>query len=272
MHAHPQPLIHMHAPHTRGPHKHARIALGHTCPVGLWSLATVMSIFSNTVQTGEKPWPSALLSEPVHHCHSGSVVQNSSFLSRWSPPDWTCSVQPLISLSGVPTDSLLLQLIPVCWPRYGPMPAICALAVGGRLVRKSFDRCNDGVIHMGILTPLKHNHMHEIATCWNGNAWLWRENAQILQFTGRDGDVGEAHTSQLPDQTGCPTSPASVHEHSPFFFFSFLHHMCEFYHNGWGFQRILDRSNKPQQAVNPASQPPTETGTVGGEVRVGIGI
>lgn len=61
----------------------------HTCPIGLRSLATVMSIFSNTVQTGEKPWPSTLLSEPVHHCHSGSLVQNSSFLSCWSPPDWT---------------------------------------------------------------------------------------------------------------------------------------------------------------------------------------
>lgn len=39
-----------------------------------------------------KPWPSAFLSEPVHHCQCGSVVQNSSCLSRWSPPDWTRSV------------------------------------------------------------------------------------------------------------------------------------------------------------------------------------
>ncbi len=80
-----------------------------------------------------------------------------------------------------------------------------------------------------------------------------------------------AHMSQMLDQTGCPTSPASVHEQRPFSFLS-LHHMCEFYHNDWGFQRTLDLSNKPQQAVNPASQPPTETRTVSGEVRVGIGI
>lgn len=71
---------------------HIHHTLRHTCPAGLWSLVTVMSIFLNTVQTGEKPRPSALLSEPVHHCHSGSVVQNSSFLSRWSLPDWTWSV------------------------------------------------------------------------------------------------------------------------------------------------------------------------------------
>lgn len=83
--------------------------------------------------------------------------------------------------------------------------------------------------------------------------------------------VKHAHTSQLLNQTGCPTSPASVHEHRPFLSLS-LRHMCEFYRNGWGFQRTLDLSNKPQQAVNPASQPPTETGTVSGEVRVGIGI
>ncbi|CAB1448502.1 unnamed protein product, partial [Pleuronectes platessa] len=47
---------------------------------------------SPDMKTGEKPRPSAPLSEPVHHCHSGSVVQNSSFHSRWSPLDWTCSV------------------------------------------------------------------------------------------------------------------------------------------------------------------------------------
>ena len=89
--------------------------------------------------------------------------------------------------------------------------------------------------------------------------------------------VKHAHMSQLLKQTGCHTSPASVHELRPFAFLSLslslsLHHMCEFYRNGWGFQRSLDLSNKPQQAVNPASQPPTETGTVSGEVRVGIGI
>lgn len=48
--------------------------------------------------------------------------------------------------------------------------------------------------------------------------------------------------------------------------------MCEFYRDGCGFPRILELSNKPQQAVKPDSQPPTEPGTVGGEVRVGIGI
>lgn len=48
--------------------------------------------------------------------------------------------------------------------------------------------------------------------------------------------------------------------------------MCEFYRDGCGFPRILELSNKPQQAVKPDSQPPTEPGTVGGGVRVGIGI
>lgn len=48
--------------------------------------------------------------------------------------------------------------------------------------------------------------------------------------------------------------------------------MCEFYRDGCGFLRILELSNKPQQAVKPASQPPTELGTVGGDVRVGIGM
>lgn len=152
------------------------------------------------------------------------------------------------------------------------MPAICALAVGGRLVRESFDRCNDGVIHMGILTPLKHYHMHEIATCWNGNP---KFDVRMPKSCSSQAEkamwIKHAHMSRVLDQTGCPASPASVHEHRPFSFPS-LHHMCEFYRNGRGFQRTLDLSNKPQQAVNPASQPPTETGTVSGEVRVGIGI
>lgn len=39
-----------------------------------------------TVQSGEKAWPSALLSEPVHHCHCGSVVQNSACLSHSAGP------------------------------------------------------------------------------------------------------------------------------------------------------------------------------------------
>lgn len=87
--------------------------------------------------------------------------------------------------------------------------------------------------------------------------------------------VKHAHMSQQLHQAGCPSGPASVHERGPFFSLSLtlsLRHMCEFYRHGWGFQRTLDLSNKPQQAVNPTSQPPTEPGTVSGEVRVGIGI
>lgn len=53
------------------------------------------------------------------------------------------------------------------------------------------------------------------------------------------------------DQTGC-------HTNSPFLHKRILvlslcrHHMCEFYRSGWGFQRSLDLSDKPQQAVKPS--------------------
>lgn len=112
---------------------------------------------------------------------------------------------------------------------------------------------------MGTLTPQKHYHMHEIAACWNGNPWLWRENAQILQFTGRGGDMGKnTHTccsvsTALPDRISHQSFVCVWAQ--TFFSFSHslsLHHMCEFYRNGWGFQRTLDLSNKPQQAVKPS--------------------
>lgn len=135
------------------------------------------------------------------------------------------------------------------------MPAICALAVGDW----SFDRCNDGVIHMGVFTPQTHYHMHETSARWGGFDWLWHENAQTPQFTGRSGDVLCTYvaTSRLFDQTGCHIRPTSLHEHRVFFSLSLslalcLRHMCEFYHSGWAFQRSLDLSNKPQQAVKPS--------------------
>lgn len=61
-----------------------------------------------------------------------------------------------------------------------------------------------------------------------------------------------AAVSQLLDQTGCHTSSRVCARAKAFSFSLSLHHMCEFYRNGWGFQRTLDLSNKPQQAVRPS--------------------
>lgn len=155
----------------------------HTCPVGLRSLAAVISIFSNIVQTGEKLWPSTLLSEPVHHCHSGSVVQNSSVLSRRSPPDWTCtSLAPDITLRSprwqpaAAADSSLLALL---WADAS------TLGAGGRLLMESSDRY-DWLFHTGILTPRAAR-----SYAWRSNVLektihdSLRENVPVLQFTGR---------------------------------------------------------------------------------------
>lgn len=63
--------------------------------------------------------------------------------------------------------------------------------------------------------------------CWNGNPWFGRENAEVLQFTLRDHNVGETCT-QLKSSTR-PNVPLVLHlwmSKSLFFFrfFSFLSH------------------------------------------------
>lgn len=137
------------------------------------------------------------------------------------------------------------------------MPAICALAVGGRLLRRSFDRYNDGVIHMGILTPRK-----ALSYAWNSSVLEW----QSLTLTWECSNPAvhrerwwcgwNTHTccnvsTSWPDRM---SHQSRVCVRAKAFSFSslFLHHMCEFYRNGWGFQRTLDLSNKPQQAVRPS--------------------
>lgn len=143
-----------------------------------------MSIFSYSVQTGEKPWPSSLLSEPVHHCHSGSAVQNSSFLSCWSLLDPPGSARVLISLSGLPADSLLLQLIPVCWPlRSAPATD---LSSGGGGWGEAAIASRDRVTRIRIRTPRTRRRCRmraTVATCQKSNPRCGRENAAVLRFT-----------------------------------------------------------------------------------------
>lgn len=133
------------------------------------------------------------------------------------------------------------------------MPAICALAVGGCLVRTSFDACWDGVIRMGILTPAKI-----LSYAWNINMLDWefltltwecwnlavhRERWRRGWSTHTCGSVSTVRPGRMSHQR-CVCAWARG-------FSLCLHHMCEFYFIGWGFQRSLDLSNKPQQAVKP---------------------
>lgn len=98
------------------------------------------------------------------------------------------------------------------------MPAICALAVGDW----SFDRCNDGVIHMGIFTPQKHYHMHQ-----HVGVALTDFDMRMLKPHSSQGEVVMFCANML-QRLGCLTRPdvtsvqRLVHEHRGFFrcFFS----------------------------------------------------
>lgn len=79
------------------------------------------------------------------------------------------------------------------------MPAICVLAEGGW----SFDRCNDGVIHMGIFTPqntiicMKHQHVWTTLTDFD---------MRMLKPCSSQGEV-VMFSAHMLQRLGCLTRP-----------------------------------------------------------------